>query len=185
MDRLGLKDVRLVVWSSGCLVGWAYVRAYGTENLKAFVCIDHSPKPLKTRDDDWGRELADFQTFYETMTSERRALLAEMAEGMLQGTASDDAVKLVVDENMKAPTYVAVELFTDRMFSDYSAEARMLDGTLPTMFFLSEEGSEAAMAWIEENAPNAEVVRLGAHMMFWEYPDEFNAALDAFLDRVR
>jgi len=62
----------------------------------------------------------------------------------------------------------------------------MMDGRLPVLNFLhQEEGwTEVGQAWLAANVPSSRVVVLKAHMMFWEQPDEFNAALDKFLRTV-
>ena len=36
-----------------------------------------------------------------------------------------------------------------------------------------------------KNAPHSETFVLGNHMMFREYPEKFNAAVDAFFRRVQ
>jgi pimeloyl-ACP methyl ester carboxylesterase len=53
MDKLALNNVILVGWSWGCLESYAYIRARGVGNLKAFMCIDSSPKPFSDETDDW------------------------------------------------------------------------------------------------------------------------------------
>jgi pimeloyl-ACP methyl ester carboxylesterase len=39
---------------------------------------------------------------------------------------------------------------------------------------------ELSLEWI----PNAQAEFFGGHMMFWEYPEKFNAVLDTFLKRL-
>jgi len=69
------------------------------------------------------------------------------------------------------------------MFADYSAEAKMIDGKISVLNVLSDADgwTEPAKVWLASNAPNSEIFVLGLHMMFWEFPDRFNAALDEFL----
>jgi hypothetical protein len=71
--------------------------------------------------------------------------------------------------------------------ADYSAEAKMIDGTIPVLNVLADlEGwNELGTAWLSENAPNSEVVVFGLHLMFWEFPARFNAVVDAFLETVQ
>jgi pimeloyl-ACP methyl ester carboxylesterase len=92
----------------------------------------------------------------------------------------------LVDVSMKTPTYAAVSLFFDVAMADYTAEAKMIDGTIPVLNVLSDRDgwSEPGKAWLSENAPNSEVVVFGLHLMFWEFPDRFNAVVDAFLDKI-
>jgi non-heme chloroperoxidase len=53
MEALELEDVILVAHSWGCLDAYAYFRAYGTDKVKAFVCIDSTPKYIATEEGDW------------------------------------------------------------------------------------------------------------------------------------
>jgi len=48
---------------------------------------------------------------------------------------------------------------------------------------VAEERAEAAKAWLAANAPHSEVFALGEHLMLLEFPDPFNAAVEAFLER--
>ena len=58
---------------------------------------------------------------------------------------------------------------------------------IPVLNVLSDADgwTEPAKAWLATNAPNSETFVLGLHLMFWEFPDQFNAAFDAFLDEVK
>lgn len=60
-----------------------------------------------------------------------------------------------------------------------------IDGKIPVLNVLSEAHADAGKAWLAKNAPHSETFVLGNHMMFREYPEKFNAAVDAFLDRVQ
>jgi hypothetical protein len=75
-------------------------------------------------------------------------------------------------------------LIADFLFSGYTAEARMIDGKIPVRNVVSEDSAQAARTCLEKNAPHSEVVMLGKHLMLLEFPDQFNAAVDAFLEKV-
>src|SRR5678810_821424 len=53
IDTLHLKDVILVGHSSGCIDIYAYIRAFGIQNVKAIVFIDEGPKTYSGQKDDW------------------------------------------------------------------------------------------------------------------------------------
>ncbi len=93
----------------------------------------------------------------------------------------------LVDESMRTPTYVALLRGYDGRMADYTAEAKMIDGKIPVLNVLREEEgwTESGKAWLAKNAPHSEVVAFGLHLMFWEFPDKFNAALDAFLEKIK
>lgn len=86
------------------------------------------------------------------------------------------------------PTSVALLLDYDGLVSDYSPEARMIDGKIPVLNVLADFGdyTESGQAWLAKNTPNAEVVVLkgGRFFLNMEFPGRFNAAVDSFLEGV-
>ena len=49
IDALNLQDVVLVALSAGCYDIYAYLRAFGTDNVKACIFIDEMPKAVAAR----------------------------------------------------------------------------------------------------------------------------------------
>jgi non-heme chloroperoxidase len=189
MEALGLEDVVLVGHSTGCKDAYAYFRAYGTDNVKAFVCIDEPPKPIIESEGDWGsiKAPADLRAEHDSIIYDRLIWAHDFQQSMVTRPLTEEENNWLVDVSMKTPTYVAISLFFDAAMADYTAEAKMIDGTIPVLNVLSDlEGwSEQGTAWLAENAPNSEVEVFGLHLMFWEFPDRFNAVIDAFLETVQ
>jgi pimeloyl-ACP methyl ester carboxylesterase len=189
MEALRLEDVVLVAHSAGCHDAYAYFRAYGTDNVKAFVCIDMPPKPIIDNEGDWGevRTAGDLRPFHNSIVYDRLAWAHDFQQSMVTRPLTSEEENWLVDVSMKTPTYVATSLFLDFTMADYSAEAKMIDGAIPVLNVLADlEGwSELGTAWLSENAPNSEVVVFGLHLMFWEFPARFNAVVDAFLETVQ
>jgi hypothetical protein len=48
-----------------------------------------------------------------------------------------------------------------------------------------EGWAETGKTWLTKNAPHSDTLVLGNHMMFFEFPNEFNAALDKFFARIQ
>ena len=105
---------------------------------------------------------------------------------MVTRRLTDEENNWLVDVLMKTPTYAAISLLFDATMADYTEEAKMIDEEIPVLNVLSDlEGwSDPGKAWLSENAPNSKVEVFGLHLMFWEFPDRFNAAVDAFLGAV-
>jgi non-heme chloroperoxidase len=187
MDALNLKDAVVVGWSWGCHDVYGYFRTYGTDNIRAFACIDQTPRSIPAQKGDWA-EFGDFSEvggFINGVAYDRRALMNEFIPTMMQRKMSQDEIAWALDQSMRTPNYVAVLLAIDGSFADYMEEARKIDSKIPVLNFLSEAHADAAKAWLAKNAPHSETFVLGNHMMFREYPDKFNAALDNFLGKVR
>ena len=102
---------------------------------------------------------------------------------------TEDEKDWFVDQTMKTPTHAAILLDYDGNLADFTEEARLIDGNIPVLNVLAEPGwyegwTAAGRAWLKANAPSANVVAFGLHMMFWEFPDQFNAAVDTFLAKI-
>lgn len=187
LDVLKLKDPILVGWSNGCTEAYGYFRSYGADGIKAFVCIDEPPKQISASKDDWGEfgDASEVAGFINGTAYNRPALMTEFLPTMLQRKITPAEINWALDQVQKTPNYVAVLLGADGAFSDYTAEAKLIDGKIPVLNVLSEAYASAAKAWLAKNAPHSKTFVLGNHWMFHEYPDKFNAALDAFLTDIK
>lgn len=187
METLKLKDPIVVGWSNGCTDVYGYFRTYGTDNIKAFVCIDQSPKQHRAQKGDWGdfSEVSEVGGFINGAAYDRPALMNEFLPTMLKRKITPEEVNWSLDQVRKTPNYVAVLLAADGSFADYTPEAAMIDGKIPVLNFVSEAQAESAKAWLAKNAPRSKIVVLGNHWMFHEFPDKFNAALDVFLAEIK
>lgn len=187
MTALGLKNVALVAWSWGCHDAYGYFRAYGTDNVRAFVCIDQPPRSLPANKGDW----ADYSDFSEVggflmgLNTDRRAVMSEFIPTMMKRKMSAEEVDWNLSAVARTPDYVATLLAMDGTFVDFTDEAKKIDGKIPVLNFLSEGKAEPGRAWLASNTPHAETFVLANHMMFLEYPDLFNATLDKFLAKTR
>ena len=188
MDALMLEDVVLVGHSLGCADAHTYFRAFGTENVKAFVCIDQPPKTLIEQEGDWGMHNfpESFKTFNDNINHNRLQFTRGFT-GMIKRTMTEEEINWMVDELIKTPTHVAIALWLDGNITDFTSDAKMIDGKIPVLYVLAEHDgyTETAKAWLTENTPNTQIEAFGYHAMFWEFPDRFNAVVDAFLEKLK
>jgi non-heme chloroperoxidase len=190
MDALKLKDVVLVGHSSGCKEAHAYFRAYGTDNVKAFVCIDANPKSLVEKEGDWGSELTlpFLRDFHNALAYDRINFTRGFIPSLYTRPPPEAEQERLIDAVLMTPTSVALQLDYDGTVADYSPEARMIDAEIPVLYVLADqEGwTEVGKAWLAKNAPNTEVVVMEgtAHNMHDEFPGKFNAVVDAFLEGI-
>ena len=188
IDALNLKNVTLASVSGGCLDIYAYLRIYGTENLKSIIFIDYMPKPIAAEKGDWAEfsDAMEVGEFINAVIHNFRDLLINFIPTMFERDMTNDELDWIVDQLLKTPTYAAALLGVDSSFSDYTDELKKIDGRIPVLNVVSnwhEGWAEAAQKLLKKNAPNAEVFVLGKHLMFLEFPDEFNEALESFLTR--
>ena len=182
---LGLKDVVLIGWSTGVLTSYAYFEQFGCDNVSAFVSIDMSPKPVKDVTSDWGIDLQqNVRRVQASATAPDHSNVARKFAShiFLTEPADEEFVEDIIARSLNTPPHVAALLLADGNLCNYSTIAKEVASQLPVLQIVSDHASQAARSWIEANTPNAELVALGAHMMFWEFPDEFNAAVSNFLN---
>jgi pimeloyl-ACP methyl ester carboxylesterase len=188
MEALKLTEVIVVGHSNGCFDLYAYVRAYGTEHLKAAVCIDRVPKDIWTQDgDDWTRvkNAVDLRPAYMAFAYNRRKAMPTVLQSMVTRELTKDETTFWVDKVMQTPDYVATLLLMDARFADYTEEVKRLDATRPFLYVLAEDTAEKGLAWIKKHLPKTETFVLGKHLMLWEFPEKFNTAVEAFLAKVK
>ena len=186
MDALSLRDVVLAALSAGVYDIYAYLRAYGMDNLRACVFIDDSPIPVAAEKDGWAdfADLREAAEFINAVVYDFRGLIREFIPPMMKREMRQDELDWVLDQLSKTPNYASALLAAGFLLADYREEARMIDGGIPVLNVLSEDQAEAGKMWLRKNAPHSEVVVLGKHLMMLEFPEQFNAAVGAFLDRV-
>lgn len=184
LDKLELKDVVLLGWSAGVCAAYSYFEQFGYGKVSAFVNIDQPPKAAREASADWGinsaEQLAQFEQF---MASPQREEFARMAAPtMFLNPPADPAfVEEFVASSLSTPQPAASLLLREVNLSDYTDTAREVATHLPVLHIVKEEHGKAARRWIAANAPQIELCVLGAHMMFLEFPAQFNAAVTRFV----
>lgn len=190
IDALELKDVVLVAHSAGCYDAYAYFRAYSTENIKAFVCIDIPPKFVVEKEGDWGAisGLGDVAGVYNGLLQDPVNFHRGFQASLFVNPPPEAQLNELVDMVLRTPTSTAQLLFLSVAISDYTPEAQMIDGEIPVLNVLADQdgSSEAAQTWLANNAPNTKVavIRDSAHDLHVEFPGRFNAAVDGFLTGI-
>jgi non-heme chloroperoxidase len=186
IDSLNLTDVILVAFSWGCLDVYAYLRAFGINNLKACVFIDEMPKSLATAPDDWAEfaSYAEAIDFIQAIVHDFRGLLTQFLPPMMKRKMLEEELAWAIDQLVKMPTSAAALLAIDGAFANYTQEAQMIDGNIPVLNVVSEDQGERARVWLQKHAPHADIVVMGKHLMLLEFPDQFNRALETFLKKA-
>ncbi|MEM1248559.1 MAG: alpha/beta hydrolase [Acidobacteriota bacterium] len=185
LDRLELRDVVLVGWSSGCHDVLAYVRARGVERLRGVVLIDEPPKAVGDASKEWVYgSFEGYRSTFESTLHARRDSAEGLARWMVERELTSDEIDWIVEESLKTPDEAALTLMVDTTLLDFVPEAKRLDGAVPVLYMLREDWGQAPVRWLRENTPAAKVARLGSHAEHWEKPAVFNAKLEEFLETL-
>lgn len=189
LDKLGLDDVVLIGWSTGCLEAYATVRAHGLSRIKGFIGIDMSPKALSSHDQDWVEgsieEIAEVATDLLGSTAGQKSFVEMYArEVMVQRPLSAAELDWITGDSLQTPTWVAASLWGSAMLANYLKEAAELDSNRPTLYILAEHWADTAQAFLAQHMPNTPSEVLGGHMMFWEHPTAFNTLVNSFVSKL-
>lgn len=193
LDALELQDVIVAAHSAGCLDIYSYVREYGVDNLKATIAMDCAPpKRIWTEESDaeWSsiKDAKDLLGSYRAINYQRREVMPDFIASLHARELNKEEMDMYMGMVTKTPDYVATLLLVDLRFSDYTEEAKLIDANVPFLYVLPEgdDSTPTFQAAIKQMLPNTETALLpGKHNLHWEFPDKFNAAVDAFLDDVK
>lgn len=189
IHKLKLKNIVLAGWSYGSLDVLSWVSQFSHEQLKALVLIDGPPKTVgndNTKEWVWySRDDADGarRSFTVGSLEARKDFTTEFVKWMLENP-TDQAVAYFSRISYKTSDTVAALTNEAGAYADYSETLEALSASLPVLIVARDEWKTVTQEWVKVRAPNAKVVAMGKHLMFWERDEEFNAALDTFLQTM-
>lgn len=189
MEALDLKDAVMIGWSTGNLDTWSYVQQNGTDRLKGVVTIDMSPLPMSPDPAWWTEgtieELSAVGSTVLTSAEGNRAFFKEYAETvMIQHEMTDAELSYLLDISAKTPYWITRTLFCDAILSNYLETAQKLGRELPSLMFIAEHWADIAKPFVETQLPGYRTHVMGGHLMFYEYPEKWNAVLEEFLNTL-
>ncbi|KAA8829601.1 hypothetical protein [Bifidobacterium myosotis] len=82
------------------------------------------------------------------------------------------------------PYWIVHELFCNAIFSNYLDITKEAARRIPTLMYIAEHWADIAESWCNKQCPETPTYVMGGHLMAYEYPGEFNARLDQFLDSL-
>lgn len=181
IKAMGLKDVVLVGWSSGCATMYEYVKRYGTENLSHLVFIDEPPKWIGNVEEEWVYgTFEDYRGSLKSLIGGYDAYLDGIVDWMLVEDFEDDEKEWMLNQMKMTPKDVAISLYIDGLTSDYNDVFHKLN-EVPMLFMVRESWYPQVKEWLKINAAGAKIEAIQSHAAFWEYSDSFNAMLESFV----
>jgi len=183
VDQLRLNRVIFLGWSWGCYDILSYVRQFGPAQVDSFICLDEPPRGWSSQPNEWAglHSLETFAGLYHAVADHRKAFTDEFVTSTVTRPLTGQELESLVAMSLTTPDHVALALAADGMMSDYSEEAILLAKSVPTLYILREEAQVSAAPWMAEHMPDTRTIYKAGHLMFWEFPDEINAAIDEFL----
>ncbi len=189
LEQCAPGPVVLGSWSQGTFEHLSFVRRHGQDRTVGTVIIDGAPRQLA---DDARREWAWFElnpdspwevhlaTWIVDPTTNRAEFNREFIPWMLEDPRPE-AVGWFDELSNKTPDGIASLINAMAIPVDFQEELRVLSRSQPTAIFARDEWRATVEAWVQANAPSAQLVPMRKHAAFWERPEQFNAALAQFL----
>ena len=189
LDHLNVTNPVLVGWSFGCLTTWEFLKTQSVADVAGHMCIDLSPTPLTGVECDWVEGgVADIAGFYQavqTSQGHRDVINWYADEVMIEQEYTPELSQWIVDISTASPPWVASAYLAAGMFSNYMDVAKDIDANIPSAFVVADHWADTARAYVAQHLPNSQIEAFGGHMMYWEYPDQFNPILAELLKRAK
>ncbi len=188
LAHLKVENPVILGWSAGSLAGWHHVRNRGASGIRGFVSVDMPPLGMSCEPGDWVEgaipDLAGFFQGVQTTQGQRGVVTWYADNVMIEGEMSPEVTAWVVEQSLATPPLIAANLIADVCFANYLEEAKRVDAEIPSIFFVADHWAATAQPFLARHCPNSRVEAFGGHMMFWEYPERFNAVLAEFLSAL-
>lgn len=190
IEHLGLRETLLVGWSMGGPVALSYYEQFGRDTrLKALGLVDTIPFPFSPA--GWNSHvLRNFN--YDAMnatlanlTANPRQFAVEFTNRMFKQEPSNADRDWVVAEMLKTPPWIAEAVYSDFLMSDYIRSLPAIK--VPVIVCAADSGvftNGIAMGKaIASQMPQGTFIPFmdAGHILFYEQPQKFNAALRDFV----
>lgn len=190
IETLGLHHVILAGWSFGAYAALNYLEQSGTDRVDAFLTLDNpvcaiseDPEEFRAGNLDM---LRDFHfRYFQSEEGFEQFVIENFIDGIffINPPREKAEREKVLNTCLRLPLEVGDQLIIDGHLSDKRAIMKEVDEKIPCLFYVADYRKEAGLKCIPRDYPNSEVVSFGNHMMFYEFPDEFNRVMEDFLRR--
>lgn len=195
MDKLSIQNTVLIGWSYGAYTTWGVIREIGTERIRGMFNIDQPPK------------CTEDNTSHSLPIKEWVEYLPENIERAKCGLSTDEGYRKGIENFTKKTAFInerpekellevckladmdrelAYLEFISGASCDFTKEAIDVDrnANCSAEMIVRENWANVALPYMNHICPNTTTHVLGGHMMFYEFPDEFNQILENLITRL-
>lgn len=194
IEHLDLKDAVLAGWSLGGPVVLSYWEQYQTDSrLKGIGLIDANTCPFCP--DEWNsHRLRSFNvdgmnaTFANLMDDPAGFAVWFSRRMFHREQVSDSDLQWLAAEVRKTPPWVSVAIYSDYLTNDYTPILSTID--IPGFLFAADspiaEKGAAQGRYLAGLMPKGQFLEFegAGHILFFEQPETFNAALTRFVNTL-
>lgn len=193
IEQLGLTDCLLMGWSLGGPTMLSYWKQFHQDSrLAGLGLIDMTPFPFS--DEAWnfhglrGYNAEGFNGLVARITKDRAQYAADFTKSMFRGGVVPEDCRWMQDAIQQIPTWIAVAIYSDYVYSDFTAVLPTI--SVPTVVMAANSAvfsdSLAQGRHIAAQIPNAVFVPFteSGHALFYEESEKFNQAVRDFSART-
>jgi non-heme chloroperoxidase len=184
-QHLDLSEVTLVAWSRSASIALAYWELFGEDRIARFVLIGVTPCMASRSDWQWGyREPPT--AFQERLIADPEGSVRAVIVGIFLVPPPEPVIEEFVRSTLQTPPEAGAKMLDDHGVIDWRDMLPTI--TIPTLVCVGRHDHQAPLAAAEvvaDMVPGGEllVFENSAHAPFYEEPELFNEALDAFIQR--
>ncbi|BCG72801.1 hydrolase signal peptide protein [Mesorhizobium sp. 113-1-2] len=197
LDHEEIASLSALGWSMGASVLWSYIDLFGTARLRSLIFVDEPAAVMHQPGMD-DEAVADAGAIFDAtslgaiaaqIVGADGASVREAFVGSMVTKAIDPALhRWIVAENLRVTPQAAASLLIDHASLDWRDIFRRIDRPVLVFGGMVSHVSVRSQRWIASQIADVELVITnaedgGAHFMFLERPEPFNAAVARFLSR--
>ncbi len=183
-EARGISRPVLVGWSMGAMVVWEYLKAYGQADVAGTVIVDQPPSDWAYDDYEFGGITPELLAEFVAGIQMAPVAVAEEFARLMVHAPTDETTAWIVEEILRCPPAIASTILVNQTLRDYRSFLPEI-GVPTAVFFGADDKmtSPRAGQWMAARIPGATltVFERSSHIPFFEEPEAFNEALDAFV----
>ncbi|NOH17274.1 alpha/beta fold hydrolase [Clostridium cochlearium] len=188
LEYLKVEDVTAIGWSMGASILWSYIELFGNKRISKLVSIDQSPAQYIGPDWKWGQtgcyDVESFVRLCGDLTYAERQAAEGTVRACLNHEPKEDELNFLVEEIMKCPANVKIEIMRDHTNLDWRDFLPYIN--MPTLVCVGRKSQVfpwQGSAYVGEKIKRAriEFFENCSHMLFWDEAEKFNNLIKEFV----
>jgi non-heme chloroperoxidase len=188
LEQLSVRRPVLAGWSMGAMVGYEYLRAYGSGGVAGLVVVDQPPSDFAWEGYEFGVfTMEALREMNEQLQLDQAAVVDEFT-GLMLHKPDAETREWMAAEILRVPPVIASTILLDQTLRDYRDFLPQID--VPALVLFGEDDkltSPRAGEYIAAQIPGSRLQTFASssHCPFWEESEAFNDAIAGFAAQLR
>ena len=182
LERFPDRSFVLVAWSLAVFESLAYVRQYGESRLMGLVLVDNSIG--EGPDEPVGPVPTGENPFFAELRTQREETLRDFVAAIFQTAPDRQLQEQILTSALKMPVEDSIRLLSYPRPRAYWRET-LHQVSKPVLYLVTPKWSDQAKALTQKHPQaTAQIFEHAGHALFWDEADQFNLALDEFINSL-